>query len=268
MLVVLACMPCLACDELTLPVRPGDEGGVTGGGDGGTGNEGNMLHPPGAIMGEKQTQFGGDVETWAMLDGAGKVSELSFTLPMATVTGIPASTSVDVVWYIKLPDPVLQQTVFRSLDYSYLPAGHVPAGVYDTQHWEWHLSALTKEERDALDCSDKTMPPPEAIPDNWIVFPECIQKIGFHGFDLAAPEYNREKFTKGNYLSYYHGIFSGVEPQITRELLNSRADVPFNPSPRPKKFGKSGLYPTKFKSKFDTNSATYIFTYYDFVQVE
>ena len=252
----------VACDELALPPQPpGADGGgnVTPQGDGG-GQPVTGIAPAGAILGESVEKVGGTVETWAVLDSGGKVSEFSWTLPITTITGIPPTTKTDVVFFVKVPDPVVQQTFVKSLDYSFLPAGHVPAGVYDTPHWEWHVSTMTQTERDTIDCKDNTMPGVDNIPANWIVFPECIVKIGYHGFDLAAPEYNRQRFTKGNYISYWKGIFGGIEPQITRELLLTRTDQDFNPPPTMKKLGVAGLYPGKFSSKYNAEKEIYVFT--------
>lgn len=264
-----ASLELLACESFELRMRP-DAGGPTqeDGAAGPLPPPVQGIAPAGAVLGELRNMFGGDCQTWAMLDGEGKVSELAFTLPMATVNGIPSTTKVDVIFYIELPDVVKEQTLFKSLDYTYLPAGHVPAGVYDTPHWEWHLSKFTKDERASVDCSDPTMPAADAIPQNWIVFPECLAGTGHHGYDLAAPEYNRERFTKGNYISYYHGFLGGLEPQATRDLLSARADIELNDAPKMQKVGTKGLYPSKAKMRYDAASATYVITYSGWSMVE
>jgi hypothetical protein len=270
----------VACDPLTLPVPP--DGGAAaaptststpGASDGGV--EAAPITTPvgivpaGALLGETKSQFGGDCQTWAMVDGAGKITELNFSLPVLTVDNIPPTTTSDIIWFVELPQVVKEQTIFKSLDYTYLPAGHAPAGVYDTPHMEWHLSTYTFAQREAIDCQELKNPTQDNLPQGkWIFFPTCLPKTGQHAYDLAAPEYNGERFVKGTKLFYYKGLFNGIEPSVARQLLLQRAAITFNDSPTIKVMGTKGLYPRKFTSRYDGGFATYVFTYTDWTNVE
>lgn len=270
----VAFVPALsACDQLTLPKPPDGGAAAPGGGDGGTADSGPLTSaqgvvPSGALLGGTKNQFGGETQTWAIVDGAGKLTELNFALPMATVNGIPATASSDVIWFLELPQVVKEQTIFRSLDFTYLPAGHAPAGVYDTPHWEWHVSTYTEAERAAVDCSDSTAPNPDSVPANWVAFPACLVGAGQHAYDLTAPEFNKERFTKSRKNFYYRGKFVGLEPSVARDVVIQRADIAFDDSPTMKVVGAKGLYPRKFKGRFDATYATYVFTYSDWIDVE
>lgn len=262
-----------ACDDLTVPTKIVVGGDTDGGGDAGMMMvHGQGIAPPGALLGELKENFmglGGNIQTWAIAGPDGKITEWSFTLPIATVTGIPDTTTVDLIFFLELPDIVKTQTIFKSLDYSFLPHGHVPAGVYDVPHWEWHVSTFTEAERAAIDCTDPAQPTTDNIPPNWILFPECLAKTGYHAYDLAAPEFNREKFTKGDYLSYYRAArLGGMEPQATRTLWQARADIDFGATPKMAKYGVTGLYPGKLYASYNGSNETYTLTYSDFAPVQ
>jgi hypothetical protein len=262
--VVLA-FPQSACDDLQIPVKD-MPGASTDGGEGGPPVMAGIM-PAGALPGEAKVEFGGTCQTWAVVGPDNVIKEFSWTLPISTLEGIPDTTSVDVNFFIVLPDAVVQQTLFKSIEYSYFPHGHAPAGVYDVGHWEWHVSNFTADERAGIDCNDMTAPPAEYYPMNWFLFPQCSLRSGFHAFDLAAPEFNREKFTKGHYSSYYHGVFGTLEPQATRDVLAARQSFDFNPSPQGMLFGKTGLFPQKLSATYNGPLSTYVFTYSEFVAV-
>ena len=187
--------------------------------------------------------------------------------PIATIAGLPETAITEQIIFLELPEVVKEQTVLRSLDYTYLPHGHVPRGVYDVPHWEWHLSLYTAEERKSFDCTDRQQALPDAVPDNWIVYPDCLQTMGYHGFDLAAPEYNGQRFQFGHYLGYYHGAMSSIEPQATRERFLQRSDIDFNDVPAMKRYARSGLLPRALRATYNAEYATYVFTYRSFTSV-
>jgi hypothetical protein len=264
---ILCATTSLSCENFDLKAKPDAGSGAVAIVDGAVSDAPNVqpvasgVIPAGALLGEKKTLFGGDCQTWAIVDSSGKIVEFSWSLPMATINGIPASTVNDVINFVDLPQVVKDQTIFRSIDFSFLPHGHSPPGVYDVPHWEFHVSHFTQAERLAIDCADQTQPTADYIAPNWIVFPGCLLTQGQHAYDLTAPEFNKERFTKGNYATYYHGFVGGIEPQATRDLLvQTRADIDFLPSMVVKKYGITGLYPAKVHVHWIEKDETYVWT--------
>lgn len=253
-----------SCDDLSLP-KP-----AAATGDGGNQPAPSTLAPPGAIAGGSADLFGSTLSSWAVLDETtGKLKEVGWSLPLAGVNAIPASTSVDLRWVVPLPPVVSVQTPIVGLTYDYLPAGHAPPGVYDTPHWEWHVHVIPLPDLEAIDCTDPTPPPDALLPKDFTFVPppqNCTAKMGVHAYWVYSPEFLGERFTKTHSLSYYKGKLASLEPKMTRELLNRRETFTLE-VPLVKKLAPGTVWPTKFTARYDATFDAYAVTYTDFTAI-
>lgn len=245
------------CDQLALPTQPApatDAGAAM--------PLANGMIPAGAIVTEGMFAGEPGFFSWVTLDDAGKLKEFGFSIPVPT---IERAGSVQVEGYLPLPQPMLDQTVFKTFSLIYLPHGHVPAGVYDIPHWEWHLYTIDKPSVEAIDCSDQRVPNSDQLPPDHIALPACLVHLGMHAYDLKAPEFTGGRFSKGIYGGYYHADFIAVEPKIATSVLLERQDV-ILPSYDPVVLGPKGTYPKSFRLSYSDAGHSMVLTVSDWFQ--
>jgi hypothetical protein len=248
-----------AADAGSSASAPGDAAAVPVG-------EGSPLVPAGALAGEPGTVERVRIDNWGIVDDSGTIVEVSFAMPILAVDSVPSSVA-PLYYGSKTHPEVAKQTGIQGISYSYMPMGHIPAGVYDVPHWEWHVTYMSLEEFEAIDCTDLTAPPDADIPPGWVVETaraSCLEGMGFHCFSLMAPEYNGQRFTHSFSTGYYGGKFIAYEPKVTVEYLRSRQ--PFSFAPPDMRFAgkKTVLYPLEFDAQFVAAEDTYVLTFRNF----
>jgi hypothetical protein len=273
-------VPCLglglACEPLALPQQPAPPSGEGGVGvDGGGSSEGLPLPsfaPPGAIRGEVKRSMNSTLATWATLGDDGKVASIGWNFPMTMVSALQAA-AFDQRTFLDFPPEVARDTLVTSMSYGILIAGHLPAGVYNTPHFDFHIAVQAQEEILATDCSDPTMPVDEIVPPGWGLIPppdNCIVGMGIHCIFFGHPEFNGERFTKSSVLIYYQGDLglkgkgakiSSFEPKFSNAFINERKDfdIPMPQFP-PDSVGRPGLQPTNIRAVYLASEDEYILT--------
>jgi hypothetical protein len=213
----------------------------------------------------------GDLFVRSKLDAAGRVQEVAFVFPVRT--GVPLPTDLPVGGgealrvSIDTPDVVAQQTIFASLAFYYTPHGFKPLGVYDTPLWDVHSSIRKEVDVQAIDCTDTTLPPVAILPPTWTYSPSsnCVPAMGIHAVDSAAPEYNKERFTVSQMMTFYAGKYNGHVLLVAKATMSNAPTgtyrVPVVPIPeRP-----GVLTPTTLDVTSDVKRDTVTFTYKDFI---
>ncbi len=230
---------------------------------------------PSRVNGETKVLFGTQVTNYVDLDANGVVTAFSWTMPLATVSGVPETTTADFVAAVGVPEALTKQTVVLGLDYSFLPKGHAPPGVYDIPHWEWHIFGMPEPVFETIDCSNENVPSQDDLPSNYVYLPYpfvlvCVPRQGgVHVYDQTAPEFNRERFTKAFALTVYAGQFASIEPKVSRDVLLARKSFSM-PAPVMKTLRRSTptLYPSKLDAVYDQASDAYTFTLSAFKSVQ
>jgi hypothetical protein len=285
-----------ACDSLSLPVQGGPVGPTTDGGPSTTDDvvvaPVSSIVPAGATFGEahKLKFADGTVYTWVMLDDAGKVKEISWTLPIVSILAV-SGASVDLLDYAQLPAAAGEQTYIQALGIDYRPKGHSPSGVYDKPHFEFHVLSVPSTLMDAINCDDapKVDPIPgkpgkgtfpghtDLVPTAlWIDTPfGCLAKMGTHGYNGLEPEYNQEVFSTSSHLTFYNDAqavpyITSFEIKATIEVLTKRESFEFKhfDALRPAKLGKKTMFPARAFTTFNKEFDAYIYTVTDFAPIE
>lgn len=268
-------LPCLAaCDDLTLPQQDGGTG-VTPQPDGGNPPTGGKLPdyaPPNAIAGDVKQELNTTIATWATLGGDGKVNAVGWNLPLAAVSALEGAKFDARVW-MNVPEEVKRDTSITGIGYDYLAIGHVPNGVYNVAHWEFHVVFQDFPEVQAITCSDPTLPAPNLVPQGWGVLPppdNCFSAMGIHAINFAAPEFNAQRFTYTNLLVYYRGDgklkdvgtkLTSFEPKATVQLLKERKTftIPFPAMPA-NAVGRPGMIPSTLTAEYNATADAYVIT--------
>ncbi len=278
---VIALLPCFACDDLTLPQQPdGGSSGVAPGGDSGGAPQANIppYVPKDAKIGQVTEALNSTLVTWATVDTANKVNGFYWNLPLSAVSALEGAKFDARVW-MNVPAEVSRDTAITGLGYDYLAIGHVPNGVYNVAHWEFHVVFQDFNEVQNIDCSDSTLPPPPMVPQGWGVLPppdNCFSAMGIHAINFAAPEFNGQRFSYTNLLVYYRGNgklkdvgprLTSFEPKATVQNLKERKTftIPF-PTMPPGAIGREGMVPSTMQATYDSANDVYIISVTGFQQ--
>ena len=222
-----------------------------------------------AIKGPCGSVFGVKVCT-SYRTQAGKVTEFTFSVPVAAIEKAPAN--VPMVWppkadvNVPFAPVVTEQTGFRFANIYWEAGGHPPA-VYMVPHFDFHFYFAPEQSVEGIDCKDtskpRVLPAGYALPDvNVPMVGElvgvCVPAMGMH----AVPEADLKTKApwKGSMLvGYYSGKPLFIEPMVTRALLLRKQSfslaVPeIEPAPHVR-------YPKRFRADYVAASKTYNFTF-------
>lgn len=268
---LMVCGAGIGCDDLTVPQQPGDGGASTSSSSGNTA----VGLPPGApataVPGQIVSAFSGTLATWGNVDAAKAINGFGWNVPLASVNAL-IQTKFDTRVWMEVPKQVTDEMGITGFAFDHLPAGHIPVGVYDVPHWEFHLIFQDFKEIQALDCSDPTLPPPTIVPQPYNVLPppdNCFPAMGIHAVNGAAPEFNGQKFVFSNLMVFYRGNGSlkekgtrvvSFEPKVTSQFLTTRKSFTIQlPQLPPQAIGREVKVPTTVTAEYDPTNDTFIF---------
>ena len=158
---------------------------------------------------------------------------------------------------------------YDHVGFDWNPQGHVPAGVYDTPHFDFHFYHIPVAEQMAIPGGPEPTPLPSAnTPPDYVSAGESVPMMGVHWVDRTAPELNGRPFTR----TLIHGSYKGkaifVEPMITKahlESLKGAAEVS-EVIKQPAAVQRPGLYPTRFTLRHDAAEKSYLIAMTAFVR--
>jgi hypothetical protein len=224
------------------------------------------------VAGECTDVFGGQVCTWAEMEGT-QVLSLGATIPMAAIENAPSDAPMVFPpvanGIVQLPEPARQATGLTHLTIYWEAHGH-PPGTFMTPHFDFHFYGISPDQRLSIDCSNLAKPatlpagyllPDEQIPDGPLLVGICVPQMGMHA--LVEQQYkDTATFGATMVVGYYNGDVIFTEPMVARDLLLKRADftlpMPALTAPAPVR------YPTEFRAVYDSAAASYRFTFSGF----
>ncbi|QNP72123.1 hypothetical protein IAG44_23725 [Streptomyces roseirectus] len=154
------------------------------------------------------------------------------------------------------------------------PQGHVPKGVYDVPHFDFHFYLQPLAQRDAIrpgpcpmltDCADyaraKKPVPERYLAPGFIDVDAVEPAMGNHLLDSASPELNGAPFTHTWIYGTYDGEITFYESMIAKSWLEGLRDgtvadtcVPFR---QPSAWLRTGWYPTRYCAEYRENRGEY-----------
>lgn len=154
-------------------------------------------------------------------------------------------------------------TPFSSITINWEPHGHIPAGVYDKPHLDFHFYAISQTERNLvtpgpcpglMNCAQEQeaiVPVPEQyIHPDYMNTQLAFAHMGNHYVDSLSPELNGGDYTHTFILGAYDGRITFYEPMITREFLLTQPNSCF-PIKQPQAFQESGYYPETYCIRYN-----------------
>lgn len=219
------------------------------------------------VAGGTHTFQNATVNSWAVLDGAGRPREVGVTIPMAVVRTPPPSPGpgpAGAVAVLPFPAEVQKDTFLNHFEMHWNPHGHIPP-VFMKPHFDFHFYGIPEAEVRAIQTMDPNPPAAEYLPKGY-TYPgkDTFEKeMGVHTVDMAVMD---ESFTACMIAGTSGGRMTFVEPMVTQDYLLGKKDIRLS-MPLPAKFGRSTLYPMKFTGKYDKKSDAYRLVFSDFKPV-
>ena len=143
------------------------------------------------------------------------------------------------------------------------PKGHIPIGVYDAPHFDFHFYLISPEQREKITAKGEDAsrahktPSPELMPEGYIL-PEGteVPRMGAHAIDTTAPEFNKLPFVRTFIYGFYDGQMIFLEPMMTEAFLATKPNTT-DQIRLPKAFSKDAYYPTIYSVKYNANQREY-----------
>jgi hypothetical protein len=236
----------------------------------------------------------GDIRTYVAFDAAGLPVELGVLMGGESLDGLPAERSThgrcfdmngngridgqgeckgDHEYVLALPSAVTDRTdlLIQWVGVNWEVEGHIPSGVYDLPHFDFHFYFASEESVRAIgvgkcgsfmDCAQferATKPVPAKYVDHrYVSVGAAAAMMGNHLIDTTAPEFAKppKKFTHTWIFGAYDGRISFYEPMITREFFLSRPST-CKAIKQPKAWQIAGYYPTRYCIRYHAPANKY-----------
>lgn len=214
----------------------------------------------GTFLGEAKMMGNGVAWSWVERNTEGEPTSIGVTFTETALTGLPETMPSTGLpgWEYELALP--REAGIEPFDHIVIdwnPKGHIPPGIYDVPHFDFHFYLINQKVRAGITAKDsdltkcKKKPAAKFIPADYIL-PEGteVPRMGVHWIDPSAPEFNQQPFTKTFIYGSYDGRITFIEPMITKAFLETRTDVT-EAIKLPEAFQKPGYYPTSYRLKYD-----------------
>lgn len=163
---------------------------------------------------------------------------------------------------LPLPEEVqkLAKTPFKYVMANYNPMGHMPPGIYDKPHFDFHFYLQSNEDRlkirlgpcaQVINCEDMQTAlkplPAEYAPADYVSVKSVMGQMGDHLLDRKhSPEFNGQPFTRTWIWGVYDAKITFMEPMITVAYLQTQPEKDCTAYTMPQKFSEAGYYPTEY----------------------
>jgi uncharacterized protein len=200
-------------------------------------------------------------------------TEIGIALDEHALEGLPAAGAdpanpMSMYSYL-LPVPANMPQPYSLVELNWNAAGHEPAGIYDSPHFDFHFYTISLAERNAIMPSDPAFatkaakfPAAAFVPPAYAVLPPppapapAVPMMGVHWLNVTAPELQpptsaqHQAFTRTFIYGSWNGQFIFVEPMITRAYLQTKPDDRMAIA-TPTSYAKPGFYPASYRVTYD-----------------
>jgi hypothetical protein len=167
---------------------------------------------------------------------------------------------------------------FKWALFNWNPYGHIPAGVWDTPHFDVHFYIEPIENIFALqrgtcgvefmrcDQFEKAVQPVPAnyVPADFVDVGAAAPAMGNHLFDPTAPEFEGEPFERHWIYGAYEGRIIFYEEMVSREYMMSHPDN-CSDLKMPEAVALTGFYPRSSCVRYRSDTDEYTISMEDFI---
>lgn len=224
-----------------------------------SGNQPLSQTKAGVFLGEVKHMGNGVVWSWVITDSEENPSSLGITFTETALSGLTEDTPSDVPYIeyeLSMPTQT-KVTPYSHIVVNWNPHGHIPPGVYDVPHFDFHFYMISSNDRykitakgDDIAISNKKLPE-KYVPVGYTL-PEGTQepRMGSHWVDPSSPEFNKQPFTKTFIYGSYDGEMTFLEPMASKAFLESRPNIT-EKIKLPVAYKQHGFYPTSYSIKYE-----------------
>ncbi len=219
----------------------------------------------GTYEGPPQKLGQGTARAFVVLDAGGKPSAMGVKLTEAALTGLPTEPPKEYGgWdYVLALPKEAAVTGYTHVFFLWNPKGHIPPGIYDVPHFDFHFYLTSSDERERITVTEEDLakarkqPPADYMPAGYALPPGTEEpRMGAHAINPASDEFNKKPFTKTFIYGFYNGQMTFVEPMVTKAFLETKPNFT-EPVKLPKAYPRAGYYPTQYSVKYDPGSKEY-----------
>jgi len=123
-------------------------------------------------------------------------------------------------------------TGFHHVAVNWNPKSHIPEGVYNVPHFDFHFYTISPTERERITARGEDLERcrkrlPEAfVPEGYVLAPGSEEPgVGAHWIDPASHEFHGKAFTHTFIYGSYDGRLIFVEPMMSKAFLESKPDI-------------------------------------------
>lgn len=208
--------------------------------------------------------FGAQVKATSRVAGD-EVLGVGVVIPMAGFENAAADTLLGD-FYLEMPADVRDKTFVQHLRINWLAIGHGPQP-YGEPHFDLHFHRGTRDEIDAIDCSDTTAFPADILAAGYETPTLCVPAMGFHAWP-SEDVHAHHPFAASMILGYYDEKMVFLEPMVTRARFLQRESFEL-PIARPKSAGGAPtLFPAKVTAAYDAMSDSYAIEFSEFSPID
>jgi hypothetical protein len=208
--------------------------------------------------GEAKQIGNGMATSWVELKEDGKPVSIGVTFDKGMLTGLPGE---DTEYVLALPHASLTGFYLMGIDWN--PNGHIPPGIYDVPHFDFHFYLVDQGVRDGITATGSNLelirkkPMDAYIPQGYVFAPESERPLeGVHWVDMSRPEFHGKPFTATFIYGFYNGTMSFLEPMVTTKYLQTRPSLTEKVN-LPTAFAQPGYYPTRYSVTYDKLTGKY-----------
>lgn len=213
----------------------------------------------GLFAGETRLIGNGAAWSWVEKDAGGSPVRMGITFTETALSGLPEELPAglhDLEYLLPLPKEAAAAP-FTHITMNWNPHGHIPPGVYDVPHFDFHFYIIGQEQREQITCKGadhaKCFKKPDAkyLPVDYILPPGTeFPRMGVHWIDPSSPEFNKQPFTKTFIYGSYDGQLAFMEPMASKSYLETRPNISETVKP-PAEYQRHGHYPASYSLKYD-----------------
>ena len=201
----------------------------------------------------------GVARSFVTIAADGMPATIGIRLSEGALSGLPVEPPAGSDGYeyaLELP-PEAAGTGYKQIGLDWNPKGHIPVGVYDKPHFDFHFYMIAPDVRSKITAVGDDLarahlaPPAEFMPTGYILPPGTeVPDMGAHAIDPNADEFTKKSFTKTFIYGFYDGKMIFIEPMITKAYLETKPTVHVSVAV-PKKYSRPGWYPTQYGIRYD-----------------
>ncbi|MBR9788355.1 MAG: hypothetical protein GYB40_10505 [Vibrionaceae bacterium] len=217
----------------------------------------------GTYEGPKTPIGQGEAHSFVTIGSNGTPTKIGIKLSESALSGLPMSaTEHEYEYNLELP-PEFSSTGYRHIVIGWNPHGHIPVGVYDTPHFDFHFYVIDSSDRKKITAVGDDLarahkaPPEQYMPIGYILPPGTeVPNMGAHAINPQGDEFTKQSFTKTFIYGFYDGQMIFVEPMITKAYLETKPEM-HSTIAVPNKYFSPGYYPTSYGVVYNKENREY-----------